>query len=83
MVIKPPDITTTNTAHKLEHEYEQELKYKCRLCGCYRTRSCFRSHLDSYHQICLTALRDEAFVDSLFSSEGVRLDNKWLVHYHR
>jgi hypothetical protein len=72
MVIEPPDITTT-TVH--EHEYEYELKYKCRLYGCYRPRCCFRSHLDSYHLMSLSILKDEAFVDSLFSKDGLP-DNK-------
>ena len=68
MVIELSDITTT-TVH--EHEYEYELKYKCRLFGCYSPHCCFRSHLDSYHLMSISALKDAAFVDSLFSKDGV------------
>jgi hypothetical protein len=68
MVIVPPDISTT-TVH--EHKYEYELKYKCRLCGCYRPRCCFRSHLDSYHLIPPSVLKDDSLVDSLFSREDM------------
>jgi len=74
--------THSNNTNELKCE-TYKLAHRCRLCGAYRTKNCFRSHLDSFHQVRLDALQDKVFVNSLFSIDGTDISRYRLYFLDR